>query len=182
MSELFHQWLVGLEYRLKDGDALPHGDQRVSRLHDWLADAYSGSAYATSRGWNTKVIVSAEQGVNSIDEVEMLGTRLIERCIKTLQLPRCEIVSRSAIDAETFVAELDVFGSRELATMLGVSRQRLAQLRSDGTLPEPDAVLAATPVWKRSTVDGFLWGWRRRPGPVPRAAAADMELILRGGL
>ena len=87
------------------------------------------------------------------------------------------------IDADTFVAELEVYGSRELADMLNVSRQRLAQLRAEGTLPEPDAILAATPVWRRTTIDSFIFGWRRRPGPIPNddSLDIDLDLLFSGG-
>jgi hypothetical protein len=182
VDESIQRWLVSIEYRLLDDEpALPQGDQRIPSLNDWLGHAYDGSAVATPRGWITKVTVAADHIVNTISKAEILGDRKIRHCVKTLHLPPNEIVSRSAIDADKYVAELDVYGSRELATLLQVSRQRLAQLRGDGTVPEPDAVLAATPVWRRSTVDGFVWGWRRRPGPVPRTTDATLDQILRGG-
>jgi len=60
-----------------------------------------------------------------------------------------------------------VVGAAELAELLGISRQRLAQLRKDGPLPPPDLVLAATPLWSTATVEAFLWGWRRKPGRKP---------------
>jgi hypothetical protein len=95
-------------------------------------------------------------------------------------MPLASLVRKEAVDAEVFHAELDVVGTRELAEMLHVSRQRVVQLRAEGKLPEPDADLAATPVWKRSTVQGFLWGWRRQPGPLPNVVDVDIDRLVSG--
>jgi hypothetical protein len=48
--------------------------------------------------------------------------------------------------------------------VLGVTRQRLHELRTAGRFPLPLVDLAATPVWLRSTVESFLEHWDRRPG------------------
>jgi predicted DNA-binding transcriptional regulator AlpA len=52
-------------------------------------------------------------------------------------------------------------GNKETATLLGVSRQRLAQLLNEHEdFPEPVARLAATPVWARADVEA----WARKHG------------------
>jgi hypothetical protein len=175
MTRTTQDWQITLGFQLADDEALRPGDKRVPMLGTWLAKEYGGRATATPRGWTATVVVPAGPEVHFIDEAEKYGTRLIDEFAQTVGLPKCAIVSRSVIDADTYVAELEVVGNRELARLLGVSRQRLAQLRAEGTLPEPDAQLAATPVWKKETVDGFVWGWRRRPGPVPRALDFHMD-------
>jgi hypothetical protein len=161
-------WLVTIEFVASPRVALPGGDKRLTRLNDWLRHAYNGGATPTPTGWIAKVIVPSGHSVRSIDEAEQQAARWISHCLETLELPAAQVVSRSVIDSDTFHAELEVVGSRELSDLIGVSRQRLLQLRQDGRLPEPDARLAATPVWKMTTIDNFLWGWRRRPGPVPK--------------
>jgi hypothetical protein len=176
------RWLVSAEYQLAEGeDPLRPQDQRVPALHTWLERTYGGGASVTLRGWVGKVVVSAGPEIHFIDQAEAYGVKLIQECVETVGLPHCALVSRSVIDADTYVAELEIYGSRELAELLGVSRQRLAQLRAEGTLPEPDLVLAATPVWMKRTVDHFTWGWRRRPGPAPGANDSDLDHLLSGG-
>jgi hypothetical protein len=165
-------WLVTVEFKTASDLALPNGDMRVTRLNDWLHHAYGGGATPTPSGWVAKAIVTTGNGVLSIDEAGEQAVRWISHCLETLEFPRARVVSKSVIDADTFHAELDVVGSREVSDLIGVSRQRLLQLRQEGRLPEPDAQLAATPVWKMSTIEGFLWGWRRKPGPVPKTANA----------
>lgn len=54
-----------------------------------------------------------------------------------------------------------LLGNKEAAALLGVSKQRLAQLLdSHGDFPEPVARLAATPVWARADVEA----WARKHG------------------
>lgn len=43
-------------------------------------------------------------------------------------------------------------GAAEIAKMLGVSRQRVTQLASTETFPEPEAELASGRVWKRTAI------------------------------
>lgn len=65
-----------------------------------------------------------------------------------------------------------VVGVSEIAQMLGVSRQRVNQLRRLPAFPQPLAELAAGPVWHTSTLRRFVSEWPRRPGRPRRPAAA----------
>lgn len=51
---------------------------------------------------------------------------------------------------------LDIYGGREAAQLLHVSPVTVSRWLAAGTLPDPDAVLAATPVWRGSTL--LDWG------------------------
>lgn len=71
-------------------------------------------------------------------------------------------------------AERDPYlGVAEVARMLGVSRQRVSELRGRPGFPEPVAELASGPVWRGWQLRRFLEEWPRRPGR-PRA---DEELL-----
>jgi hypothetical protein len=61
-------------------------------------------------------------------------------------------------------------GVREIVALFGVSRQRVAELRSKPGFPAPVAELAAGPVWKVSSFTRFLQEWERRPGRPRRTA------------
>lgn len=54
---------------------------------------------------------------------------------------------------------LDIVGLAELAGLLDVDRALVRQWYHRGRLPEPDAVLAATPVWRVATIQR----WRPQP-------------------
>jgi hypothetical protein len=58
----------------------------------------------------------------------------------------------------------------EIATLLGVSRQRVSELRNRPDFPSPIAELAAGPVWTRTSLNQFIESWPRRPGR-PRKTA-----------
>jgi len=62
----------------------------------------------------------------------------------------------------------DLMGVHELSTHLGVTRQRLHQLRSNPGFPPPLITLHATPVWHRPRIDRWLASWSRTPGPIPK--------------
>jgi hypothetical protein len=55
-------------------------------------------------------------------------------------------------------------GVSEAARMLGVSKQRLAQLAARPEFPEPMVALASGPVWLTSGIRGFERRWPRKPG------------------
>ena len=63
-------------------------------------------------------------------------------------------------------------GVSEVAKMLGLSRQRVSELRARDDFPDPVAELAAGPVWKVSHPQRFVREWPRKPGrPRKRATA-----------
>lgn len=55
-------------------------------------------------------------------------------------------------------------GVSEIARMLGVSRQRVSELRARPDFPDPVAELAAGPVWKETHLLRFIEEWPRKPG------------------
>jgi len=80
------------------------------------------------------------------------------------------VIRTEAVEENTFHAQLEVsnfpsiLGTTEVTELLGVSRQRLHELRNSRRFPAPAYEVAATPLWIRSTVDSFLAGWERKPG------------------
>ena len=62
----------------------------------------------------------------------------------------------------------DLAGLSEVAELLGVTRERVRQLRAERVdFPEPVADLQATPVWRRSDVVAWDAGRERKPGRRP---------------
>lgn len=60
-------------------------------------------------------------------------------------------------------------GVSEIAATLGVSRQRISELRTRDDFPAPIAELAAGPMWTMSSLRRFIDAWDRKPGR-PRKA------------
>lgn len=77
----------------------------------------------------------------------------------------------------------NLLGVAEVATLLGVSKQRVNELKNAGRLPEPLATLASGPVWPEPWLRRFVeeWGERRsgRQGWLEKALAglADMAVF-----
>jgi hypothetical protein len=88
----------------------------------------------------------------SIDEVDLMAGPFFERWLQ--QPPE------------------GLAGVTEVAALLGVSRQRVAQLRERADFPAPIAELAAGPIWNRTSLTRFVEAWPRKPGrPSSRGAA-----------
>lgn len=58
----------------------------------------------------------------------------------------------------------DILGTTEVAELLGVSRQRICELRTAGRFPQPIAEIAAGPMWLRPGIQAFLETWPRKAG------------------
>ena len=54
----------------------------------------------------------------------------------------------------------DILGTAEVASVLGVSKQRIHSLRQMLEFPEPVKILASTPIWDKSEIMSFLAVWR----------------------
>ena len=65
----------------------------------------------------------------------------------------------------------ELVGASEVATMLGVTRQRVHQLREHPAFPAPLVEVAMGPLWDARAVEAFARAWSRRPGRPPLAAA-----------
>ena len=167
MEEILGEsWIVRIEYRLaEDEQALLSSKQQVARLSGALA-VNGGHATPTLRGWVAEVKVETGPEVFNLYQAAVRGRTVIEGACQRVGLFGSP-VSQDAWSQDGGRGPMAVVGAAELAELLGISRQRLAQLRKDGALPPPDLVLAATPLWSTTTVEAFLWGWRRKPGRKP---------------
>jgi predicted DNA-binding transcriptional regulator AlpA len=53
-----------------------------------------------------------------------------------------------------------ILGTAEVASVLGVSKQRIHSLRQMPEFPEPVKILASTPIWDKAEIMSFLAVWR----------------------
>lgn len=63
-----------------------------------------------------------------------------------------------------------IFRLADVAAYLGVTQQRVTQMRQEGKLPEPKQVDGVGPLWKRATIERWAdrqwWDtrrWRKQP-------------------
>ncbi|MBA3738529.1 MAG: hypothetical protein H0W97_08155 [Actinobacteria bacterium] len=95
-----------------------------------------------------------------------------------------EILTEEYFDREVEQEPETYLGVSEVARELGVSRQRVAELRRSEAFPAPIADIAAGPVWKGSSLTRFIEGWERRPGrprkrphPAPAGSGVDRAAL-----
>jgi hypothetical protein len=95
-------------------------------------------------------------------------------------IERAEVMTEAFQDRWLAQEPESLVGVAEIAGLFGVSRQRVAQLRSSPGFPAPAAELAAGPVWVRSSINRFLDGWHRKPGrPRTRSVARATRTAVR---
>ena len=66
----------------------------------------------------------------------------------------------------------ELMSAAEIADELGISRQRVHQLRSTAGFPEPLADLRGGAVWDAAAVRKFAQTWERKPGRPPSGTAS----------
>lgn len=148
---------------------------KLGELSDCLADHFPAVG-GDGRGWDVRLSVDTDDGPQAAVHAIEQGSSLVREYADKVGLPLWPVVRTEAVEADTFHAQLevsnfpDVLGTTEVTELLGVSRQRLHELRhaTPQRFPAPAYELAATPLWIRSTIDSFLAGWERKPGR-PRA-------------
>lgn len=178
-------WIYTAEYALSDDDQFPASDRRVEVLDRVLTKEHDGRAAKTATGWAGSVRVEADALVHNLEQAAFLGKKLVEDANRQVSLPLAALVSQQVVHADVFHAQLETMslaetlGTAEVCEVLGITRQRLHQLRQSGQFPGPDRELTATPLWMRSTLKDFTVGWRRTPGPAPRPM--DMDGLLATG-
>lgn len=153
----------------EEADAL----RNVDGLFDVLAD-YAPAVSTGPSDYSVQLAVEADNPGKAV----AFATHLLAHAVRKLSLPRWPIVHIQVQRWDRFEAELgrpvlpEMLGAAEAAELLGVSKQRLTQLRKSGRFPNPMIELAAGPVWDRAAVERFLAEWERQPGrPRVRQAA-----------
>jgi hypothetical protein len=172
------QWSVLVDAAAPEGETAETEKvlDAAAELGDML-DGYAPSTAGNERTWSARVVVEAD---DPRDAIYWVCSTVLEHAHKA-GLPDWPLVNLQATRWDVFEAELDqptfpaLVGAQEVTEMLGVSRQRLHELRSSGRFPGPIYQLAATPVWLQSAIESFLEAWDRRPGRPARVVAYDPD-------
>jgi hypothetical protein len=165
------EWSVLVETRAPEPGNDDEIIEKLGDLQGYLSDHFAAVG-GDGRGWGVRLGVDTDDGpIAAVLAIET-GAELVWKYAEKAGLPLWPVIRTEAVEADTFHAQLDVstfpdvLGTTEVTELLGVSRQRLHELRnaSRSRFPEPAYNLAATPLWIRSTVESFLAGWERKPG------------------
>ncbi len=172
---IHNSWSVHIEYAAPEGaERLTHDDER------WDAFADAGADYAANVGWDASVPFEPDRYsvslyVDAEDPFEAAGRArdIASKMVWDAGLPewpavRLEAKTEAELDAELAEPNFPLLlGAAEVAKYLGVTRQRIAELRKRPDFPKPIVELAAGPIWLQGAVSTFVETWDRRPGRKP---------------
>jgi hypothetical protein len=174
------EWSVLVETRAPSGTNDDELLELLGDLREALADR-GAAAGGDGRGWDVRLTLEAPGPAAAVGA----GIELVTEWAQKVGLPVWPVVRTEAVEASVLEAELavrnfpDIVGVQEVLAILGVTKQRLWQLRGAGQFPDPMVELAATPVWLRPAVEAFVETWNRKPGrpsAVQELLAANDEL------
>ena len=138
----------------------------IDALRAALADHHAAT-YTAIRRYGAQLDVEAATAEEAVEAAATAFRMAAQRS----GLPGWPVVRVDVMTVEDQEAALgeptfpEILGVTEAAQLLGVSRQRVDQLRADHPdFPAPIVRLASGPVWLRSAIQGFERRWQRRPG------------------
>jgi hypothetical protein len=181
------EWTVGIEGRAPSGRVY-EGERDGVALSEALADLDPGCGAAT--------YVDGERGVvgatlaveaDSVEAALALAASTFRAAAERAMGGDVAIVSveaKTAEEADRELAEaprhLDLVSTKEIAEMLGVSKQRVSDLSRSDKFPAPVAHLAVGRIWTRSSIGHFLEEWDRRPGRPSKAESPEGDECRKG--
>ena len=174
------EWTVGIEGRAPSGRVYEEERDGVALL-EALADLDPGCGAATyvdrERG-----VVGATLAVeaDSAEAALALAVSTFRAASEKAMGGDVVVVSveaKTAEEADRELAEapkhLDLVGTKEIAEMLGVTKQRVSDLSRSEKFPSPVAHPAVGRIWTRSSIGHFLEEWDRRPGRPSKAESPE---------
>jgi hypothetical protein len=158
-----------------EADSDPIETSLVEDLVDALdaSDTLRSSALAAgggARGVSVTTSVAARDIPTACGHAHRAFGALLEAAGIDHEIMAVRVMTEEAANAELDAQPDELAGVSEVAAVLGVSRQRVAELRGREGFPAPIAQLAAGPVWRVAMLQRFVDEWPRRPGRPRRAA------------
>jgi hypothetical protein len=140
--------------------------------------AIGGDVNVVATTFTFDVFADADPRMFAAQAAHAAVGRFVDACVKA-GIAHGDIALVEVIDETRRALDIDqpsehYLGVSEVASMLGVSRQRISELRTRSGFPAPLAELASGPVWRESVLRYFLETWARTPGR-PRKEAASRD-------
>jgi hypothetical protein len=127
-------------------------------------------------GVPTAILRSGDPGDALVDAVRIATSWFLDACheanVGHAGIARVDLMTADYLEADLLRVPDALLGVAEVAAELGVSRQRLSELRRRPDFPAPVSELAAGPVWSGSSLRRFIEGWDRKPGRPRRSRSA----------
>jgi hypothetical protein len=180
-------WSVLVEAVRPENDAETTIDDDQWDAFDVILTPHHGSTGAGGDTWSARITLDDTEAP-TIEGACREAVRIVSAAANGAGLPawpieRVDAWSEAELERDNRRPQLpDVVGTHEVTQILGITRQRLHQLRQGGRFPEPILEVAATPLWLRPAVVAF--GEVPRPGgrpPRPAVPDVDMDGLLGAG-
>lgn len=157
-------WNVEVELAL-EGVTTVEGFEGAADELVGLLEEYAGAVAVRENRCSIRVSVSAQDLADAIPAALATVSCAAEKAHLAPATPIGVSAQISGEEEEQTSSNVPVLlGVAELASRLGVTRQRASELARSDSFPAPVAVLASGPVWLEPTVLRFLNEWKRRPG------------------
>lgn len=146
--------VVTLTYPLHPGEA---------ELIAWsvaLADRDASVSRQPERGVNVTVWIDGVDVVEAVPAARRVAASVID----------ADPIGVSSLDDDEYERMADaptlprLLSAPDVADVLGVSRQRVHQLRTMAAFPAPVVELRTGPIWDARAIDRFDRDWKRKPG------------------
>ncbi len=120
---------------------------------------------ALSMGPGARMSIQASDPTEALEAaITALEKAFVDAGIPDRPIAYAEVMTEEQLDQQLAEPATEFAGVAELAEILGVSKQRVYELRSRPDFPKPIAELAAGPVWNRASLNHFIANWTRKPG------------------
>jgi len=156
---------------MADGDqGVSKDDPRFETLLEILKDSPGSTSYLTPRGWVVTFRVGADDTIHQLSEATEAARVAIRLALREAKMPGAAVVREETVHESSFGDELARRGHEELidsagvCARLGVSRQRLYQLRQTTWFPEPVSAAGTRPLWRERDIVDLAETWVRRSG------------------
>ncbi|MFL5737322.1 MAG: helix-turn-helix transcriptional regulator [Actinomycetota bacterium] len=162
----------------------PVDDDAIDRLMEALEVLEAEAPIVSAGGGVNGVGVTFSVGSATPEEAVQQGLAVFRAAIEKAALPifaieRVEAITEAAQTVALNTGGESFVGVAEIAQILGVSKQRVYELREKPTFPQPVARLRSGPVWQRSMLNRFIAEWpRRRTGRPPKTRVEELAATL----
>jgi predicted DNA-binding transcriptional regulator AlpA len=151
-----------------DGSGTDSTESQLERLCQMLKKVYRADTVAAGGMAEVRLPIGEADPVHNADQAAHQGRVFVADALRQVGLKGWEVGYAEALP--------ELLGTREITDLLGLSRQRLHELRASGRFPRPSLELASGPVWLRSVVETFEERWDRRPGRRKRFLVQHLDM------
>lgn len=154
-------------------------------LFEGLDSSLGAAASGTGERVSVTMTVQAENAVAAprIATQNLLAVLLSRAEVVVFGVQEIQVLTPEEQDRQLAEPSLpELAGVAEVAERLGVSKQRVDQLRKRPDFPSPIATLKSGPIWSAASLTHFVEGWKRKPGRPKTTTEEVLDAVALGAL